>query len=68
MTSSSNNYPKDYQEALPQIYKRLFRVLAHVYHHHLDVFSLYGHDFLVFYEQEERANVEYNLHSILLFW
>jgi MOB kinase activator 1 len=29
-------FPKNFQESAKAIYKRLFRVYAHIYHHHFD--------------------------------
>ncbi|KAK8791868.1 hypothetical protein WA158_005245 [Blastocystis sp. Blastoise] len=37
---NDNVFPQDYMDLMKIIYKRLFRVLAHIYHHHLDRFKI----------------------------
>lgn len=33
-------FPPDYLDTIKTLFKKLFRVYAHVYHHHLNVVSL----------------------------
>ena len=31
-----NHFPKDFMATVKKIYQRLFRIYAHIYHHHID--------------------------------
>eukprot|EP00472_Partenskyella_glossopodia_P010627 CAMPEP_0197527118 /NCGR_PEP_ID=MMETSP1318-20131121/20404_1 /TAXON_ID=552666 /ORGANISM="Partenskyella glossopodia, Strain RCC365" /LENGTH=232 /DNA_ID=CAMNT_0043081601 /DNA_START=85 /DNA_END=783 /DNA_ORIENTATION=- len=41
---SSNNYPKNFEKIVKTIFRRLFRVYAHLYHHHFEQIEKFSGD------------------------